>query len=103
MSSGNPPRQKFRLSLAQEEIIIIIVALVGIVLIGTVGYHLFASLPWLDAFHNSALIVGGTGIVDPIKSTGGKLFSSIYALISSIIVIVLIIYLINKLLQRTPL
>lgn len=103
MSSGNPPRQKFRLSLAQEEIIIIIVALVGIVLIGTVGYHLFASLPWLDAFHNSTLVVSGTGIVDPIRSTGGKLFSSIYALISGIVVLVLIIYLIDKLLQRTSL
>jgi len=34
---------------------------------------------------NSSMILGGMGPVDPIKSTGGKLFASFYALFSGVI------------------
>jgi hypothetical protein len=56
--------------------------------IGVVGYHLFEKLPWLDALLNASMILGGMGPVDPIVTTGGKVFASIYALFSGMIFLV---------------
>ena len=53
--------------------------------IGVVGYHVTAQLPWIDALLNASMILGGMGPVDPLKSTGGKLFASFYALFSGVI------------------
>jgi hypothetical protein len=63
--------------------------ILGIMLvIGTVGYH-YSTRPeteWLDAFHNASMILSGMGpvVIDGFTS-GGKIFSSIYALFSGII------------------
>ena len=62
--------------------------LVIILLIGTIGYHCstrpFAG--WLDAFHNASMILSGMGpIVTSGFTSGGKIFSSFYALFSGII------------------
>lgn len=51
---------------------------------GTVGYHVLGELPWVDALENASMILGGMGPVDPIGSTGGKLFASGYALYSGV-------------------
>ena len=56
-------------------------------LIGIAGYHYSAGLSWLDSLHNAAMILGGMGLVDPVHSTGGKIFSSFYALFSGVIFI----------------
>ena len=53
--------------------------------LGVLGYHGFEGLPWLDALLNASMILGGMGPVDPLKSTGGKLFASFYALFSGVI------------------
>jgi hypothetical protein len=55
--------------------------------IGVLGYHGFAHLPWIDAFLNAAMILGGEGPVDPMHSAGSKLFASLYALFSGVIFI----------------
>jgi hypothetical protein len=56
--------------------------------IGTVGYHYATTTNtgWLDAFHNSSMILSGMGpvIVDGFTA-GGKIFSSFYALFSGIV------------------
>jgi hypothetical protein len=51
---------------------------------GMAGYHFIGGLPWIDALHNAAMILTGMGPVDPMRSTGGKLFASFYALYSGI-------------------
>jgi hypothetical protein len=51
---------------------------------GVLGYHLFEGLPWIDSLLNASMILGGMGPVDPVKSAGGKLFASFYALFSGI-------------------
>jgi hypothetical protein len=56
-------------------------------LLGMCGYHFLEDLPWIDAFVNASMILGGMGPVDPVKSTGGKLFAGGYALYSGLIVI----------------
>lgn len=65
----------------------IIIALIIIAIclaIGTAGYHYTADMNWLDAFHNASMILSGMGLVDPVTSEGGKLFSSFYCLFSGI-------------------
>ncbi len=53
-------------------------------LIGTVGYHVFADLGWLDSFHLSSMILTGMGPTAMMTSPAAKLFSSFYALYSGI-------------------
>ena len=47
---------------------------------GMVGYHLTENMDWLDAFLNSAMLLGGMGPVDTMHTDAGKLFAGIYAL-----------------------
>lgn len=58
--------------------------------IGMLGYHLFERLSWMDAFLNSAMLLGGMGPVDAPHTSGGKLFAGIYALYCGLMVIVII-------------
>ena len=53
--------------------------------IGMWGYEHFESLPWRDAFLNSAMLLGGMGPVDPLKSGGGKLFAGFFALYAGVV------------------
>jgi hypothetical protein len=53
--------------------------------IGVVGYHYTDNIPWIDAMHNASMILSGMGPVVEIKSEGGKLFSSAYALFSGVV------------------
>jgi hypothetical protein len=59
--------------------------LIGIsVLIGTIGYHQFAQLLWLDSFHMACMILTGMGPVVEMTTPTAKIFSSLYALYSGI-------------------
>jgi hypothetical protein len=53
-----------------------------------IGYHFFEKLPWLDALLNASMILGGMGPVNPIVTSSGKVFASIYALFSGLIFLV---------------
>jgi hypothetical protein len=57
-------------------------------LAGMAGYHYLEDLPWIDAFVNAAMILGGMGPVAPLQTVGGKLFAGCYALYSGLVVIV---------------
>lgn len=52
--------------------------------IGILGYHYTDNIPWIDSLHNASMILSGMGPVVEIKSIGGKLFSSFYALFSGV-------------------
>ena len=52
--------------------------------IGVVGYHWLAGLHWLDALVNASMILAGMGPVDPVTTTGGKWFASLYAIFSGV-------------------
>lgn len=53
--------------------------------IGVAGYHYTDNVPWIDAVHNASMILSGMGPVVEIKSEGGKIFSSAYALFSGVV------------------
>ena len=56
-------------------------------LIGMLGYRLLEGLSWLDAFVSASMLLGGMGPVDPLHTTGGKLFAGLYALYCGFMVI----------------
>ena len=56
-------------------------------LTGMCGYHFLEDLTWIDAFLNAAMILGGMGPVDQMKTDGGKLFAGCYALYSGLVLI----------------
>ena len=56
--------------------------------LGILGYHTLENLSWIDSLLNAAMILGGMGPVDPVKTDGGKLFASFYALFSGIVFLV---------------
>jgi hypothetical protein len=64
------------------------VVLIGSVAIGMVGYHQLEQLSWLDAFLNTAMLLGGMGPVDPPRSDAGKLFAGLFALYAGLVFIV---------------
>lgn len=75
-------RKRLRKSLFTGIVILFICLFIGIL-----GYHFAAGIPWLDALHNASMILSGMGPVVEIKSTGGKWFSSFYALFSGVVFI----------------
>jgi hypothetical protein len=76
----------------------------GSLAIGVIGYHITAGLPWIDALLNASMILTGMGPVDPLPSTGAKLFASAYAVFSGVafltIVAVLLAPLVHRFLHR---
>jgi hypothetical protein len=56
--------------------------------IGMAGYEYFESMAWRDAFVNSAMLLGGMGPVDPLKTDAGKVFAGLYALYCGLVFLV---------------
>lgn len=68
-----------------KNILIASVIMLLFLAIGVAGYHFTDNIPWIDAFHNASMILSGMGPVVEIRSAGGKIFSSIYALFSGVV------------------
>ncbi len=64
-----------------------LVILLICLLIGILGYHYMADIPWIDSIHNASMILSGMGPVADVKNVAGKLFSSVYALFSGVVFI----------------
>ena len=53
--------------------------------LGVLGYHFFCGVEsWVDALYSASMILGGMGPVAEVKTTGGKLFASFYAIYSGV-------------------
>lgn len=59
----------------------------GSLLIGIAGYHWIAGFDWVDSLLEASMILGGMGPVNPLPTTAAKIFASIYALFSGLILI----------------
>ena len=70
-----------------KNIIIALIIMAICLVIGIAGYHFIAEASWIDSLHNASMILSGMGPVIEIQTTGGKLFSSAYALFSGVIFI----------------
>lgn len=61
--------------------------LAGTLAAGMVGYRWIENFAWLDAFHQSAMLLAGMGPVKEINTTTGKMFDSIYALFCALMLL----------------
>ena len=52
---------------------------------GIAGYHWVAGLAWVDAFQNSAMLLGGMGPVGEVANSAGKIFAGLFALYAGLV------------------
>jgi hypothetical protein len=71
-----------------RHIAVAVLVLAGSLVIGVIGYLVFAHLSPVDAFLNAAMILGGMGPVDPLPDDAAKIFAGLYALYSGVIFLV---------------
>jgi len=57
---------------------------------GISGYHWIGGLGWVDSLLEASMILGGMGPVNPVTTTGSKIFASGFALFSGLAFIALI-------------
>ncbi|MCC6348874.1 MAG: hypothetical protein IT347_04675 [Candidatus Eisenbacteria bacterium] len=70
-------------------------------LIGVVGYHTLAGIPsWVDCVYNASMILGGMGPVAEIGTEEGKIFASVYALYSGVVLLASVGVLLSPALHR---
>ncbi len=81
-----PPRRFVRRMADHVALAAVLVAVS--LLVGMWGYEHYELLPWRDAFLNTAMLLGGMGPVDPLRSNGGKVFAGIFALYSGVVFLV---------------
>jgi hypothetical protein len=83
---GNPLASPMRFASRLLTNIFVSLLLVGIALAaGMYGYHATEGMDWLDAFLNSAMLLGGMGPVTPLATDAGKLFAGVYALVCGLV------------------
>jgi len=59
----------------------------GALFLGVSGYHWIAGFNWVDSLLEASMILGGMGPVNPLTTTGAKIFASAYALFSGLMFI----------------
>ena len=69
-------------------------------LLGMVGYRIFESFSWVDAFLNAAMLMGGMGPLNELRTESGKIFAGIYALYCGLVFIISIGFLIAPVFHR---
>lgn len=79
-------RQRFVHRLLRHFLVVQVVV-GGSLVIGTVGYHVFARFAWIDSLLNAAMLLGGMGPMGDIPTVSGKLFASAYALYAGLVLI----------------
>ena len=57
--------------------------------LGMAMYRWVEGLAWPDAFLNAAMLLGGMGPVDPLRTTAGKWLGGLYALLAGVVFLVL--------------
>ena len=81
------PRKLFYKRVLKNILLAMIILCISM-LIGVIGFSAIANASWIDALHNSAMLLSGMGpVLDRYPSTGAKIFSSFYALFSGIVFI----------------
>ncbi|HLX79016.1 MAG TPA: hypothetical protein VKS43_00370 [Burkholderiales bacterium] len=68
--------------------------------IGMAGYRFLENLSWMDAFLNSAMLLGGMGPVNNPVTPAGKLFAGCYALYAGLVFLIVAGLLLVPLLHR---
>ena len=81
------PRSKFFLRLVKFAFIALGIIAISLI-IGILGYQQFEGMSLVDAFLNSAMLMGGMGQIDTLHTEAGKVFAGAYALYCGFVVII---------------
>lgn len=79
-------RQRLTEHLLQNALVALVVLAFSLA-IGMAGYHWLAPMPWIDAFLDAAMLLGGMGPVRPLTNDPVKLFAGLYALYCGVVFI----------------
>ena len=77
------PKHQFLRRLGRHGLLALAIV-TGSLAVGIIGYHLLEGWPWLDSLLEAAMILAGMGPVKELKTDGGKLFATFYALYSGV-------------------
>ena len=69
-------------------------------LIGIAGYHYIAGFNWIDSLLEASMILGGMGPIKELPNDAAKIFASIYALFSGLILIALMGIILSPVVHR---
>ena len=93
------PRTEFFIRLFQC-VLISLGLLIITIAIGAIVYHCIERLCWTDAILNAIMIMTGLGIVGSLNTQTAKIFTSFYALVSTIVFFTVLAILFSPLLHR---
>lgn len=69
-------------------------------MIGITGYHFLSGFNWIDSLLEASMILGGMGPVRELPNDAAKVFASIYALFSGLILIAVMGIILSPVLHR---
>ena len=69
-------------------------------LIGIAGYRFIAGFNWIDSLLEASMILGGMGPVKELHDDASKIFASIYALFSGLVVLALMGIMLSPVVHR---
>jgi hypothetical protein len=72
----------------------------GSLAIGMLGYHFLEGMPWIDAYLNAAMLLGGMGPVGELHHAAGKIFAGLYAMFSGLVLLVSVGVMLAPLIHR---
>ncbi len=59
--------------------------LVATIALGAVVYHGVEGFSWVDAVMNAVLVMTGLGLTDTLHTDGGKIFTTVYAVLTAVV------------------
>ena len=80
--------------------LISMVLMVSTISLGAMGYHWIEKQSWIDATLNSVLVMMGLGLVNALGTSGGKLFTVFFSLLSPLVFYAVLALLFTPLLHR---
>ncbi len=81
------PRSKFLKRVLKYALISLSLIIVSL-LVGMTGYRMFEGFSWVDSFLNAAMLMGGMGPANTLRTDNGKIFAGIYALYCGMVLII---------------
>jgi len=94
------PMPVYRIRLLQSAAVTLALIAFSLAL-GIAGYHWIGGLDsWVDCLYNASMILGGMGPVSDLKTDAGKVFASLYALYSGIMLLASVGVLLSPVLHR---
>jgi hypothetical protein len=67
---------------------------------GILGYHFIAGYDWIDSLLEASMILGGMGPVKELPNDAAKVFASLYALFSGLVLIAVMGVVLSPLVHR---